>query len=161
MRLYLVRHGQAKAKEEDAQRHLTGAGIEEVHQMARFAKRLGVSAEQVWHSGKARAKQTAEILAAEIGGSPEVLEQAGMKPNDGTKSVAKAIAASEREGLMIVGHLPHLGRLAGRLIVGDADVSVAALPTGGMVCLEGEAGRWRVRWAVNPEVVVTGLTKGA
>jgi len=55
---------------------------------------------------------------------------------------------------MLVGHLPHLSRLASRLICGDEERKVVSFQMGGVVCLERDAeGNWSVRWALTPELV--------
>ena len=63
MRLYLVQHGQAKSEELDPQRGLTEQGVQDVERLAAFLKPLSLAVQVVWHSGKTRAAQTAEILA--------------------------------------------------------------------------------------------------
>jgi phosphohistidine phosphatase len=56
---------------------------------------------------------------------------------------------------MIVGHLPFLSRLASTLLIGDETVALVAFRNGGVVCLERgeEKGRWRLTWAVVPELL--------
>jgi len=61
LRVYLVRHGKAKSKEEDPERHLTERGAEEVRRVARFLAAAGIQVSKILHSGKTRARQTAEI----------------------------------------------------------------------------------------------------
>ena len=59
------------------------------------------------------------------------------------------------EDTMLVGHLPHLARLAGLLLTGDTDETVVHFQPGTVVCLErGENGDgWIVTWAVRPELL--------
>ena len=66
MDLYLVQHAEAKPKEEDPERSLTDVGSENAERMAAWAARAGVRVEQIRHSGKKRAEETAEILAAAL-----------------------------------------------------------------------------------------------
>jgi phosphohistidine phosphatase len=56
---------------------------------------------------------------------------------------------------MIVGHLPHLARLASLLITGSETLEVAAFQQGGVVCLEHDrAGEsWRIKWMLVPEIL--------
>ena len=62
MKLYLVQHGDALAKDIDADRPLSEKGQSDVKRIASFlAGRMEVS--RVMHSGKTRAQQTAELLA--------------------------------------------------------------------------------------------------
>src|SRR2546426_3471527 len=82
MRLYLVRHGAAKTEAEDPQRGLTDEGRRTVERMAEFLASAEVSVDRIEHSGKFRAKQTAEILAARLWPPEGTKQVAGMAPND-------------------------------------------------------------------------------
>ena len=62
MRVYLVQHGESKSEEEDPQRRLTDKGIGEVQKVANFLRLLKLALDAVWHSGRARAQQTGELL---------------------------------------------------------------------------------------------------
>jgi phosphohistidine phosphatase len=54
---------------------------------------------------------------------------------------------------MLVGHLPHLSRLAALLLAGDPERETVAFRNAGVVCLEGQGGRFAVRWILTPELV--------
>lgn len=153
MELYLVQHGEAKAEKQDPSRPLTERGRADVERVARAAARMGLGISAVYHSGKLRAQQTAEILARELGleGSPYRMD--GLAPNDDVGVAFREIAGLTRP-VVLVGHLPHLGRLTSLLVVGDAFRRIITLRMGGMVCLTGhDDGSWRVRWALPPEAV--------
>lgn len=157
MRLYLVQHGEAKPKQQDPQRHLTEKGLRDVRKAADFIRPLGLSVDAVWHSGKARAARTAEILASVITVSQGALQREGLAPNDPVGVTAKELSSFD-EDLMIVGHMPFLGKLASALVAGDesADESadVVAFQQGGIICLErDEGGAWRLGWMVIPELL--------
>lgn len=62
MFLYLVHHGDAVGPEVDPRRPLSAAGRAEVERIAAQAAGLGARPAVVWHSGKLRAKQTAEAF---------------------------------------------------------------------------------------------------
>jgi len=51
---------------------------------------------------------------------------------------------------MLVGHLPHLQRLAGLLLSGDAEREVIRFRNGGVICLEKTEQGWAICWQVNP-----------
>ena len=81
VRLYLVQHGLAKSADDDPLRPLTEEGADDVSRVARLAtSRLGVQVERIVHSGKTRARGTAEIWAALVGFDSE--EDDGLAPND-------------------------------------------------------------------------------
>ncbi|MGH2376556.1 MAG: hypothetical protein ACRDIC_24240 [bacterium] len=55
---------------------------------------------------------------------------------------------------MLVGHLPHLGRLASLLLVGTAERAVIRFQMGGVVCLaRDDSGAWALEWMLVPELV--------
>ena len=66
MHVYLVQHGEAKSEEEDPQRRLTDKGIGEVQNVAKVLRPLKLAVDAIWHSDKARAQQTEELLAGTV-----------------------------------------------------------------------------------------------
>ena len=152
MRLYLVQHGEAKSKEQDPQRHLTEKGLRDVQKAADFVKALALTADAIWHSGKARAAQTAEILASAIAVSQGVLQREGLAPNDPIAPIATELSSLDEE-VMIVGHMPFLGKLGSGLVAGDESADIIAFRQGGVVCLErNEDNIWRVKWMIIKEL---------
>jgi phosphohistidine phosphatase len=150
MRLYLVQHGDAVPEQVDPQRPLSAAGRREVEAIGRLLASAGVRSTRVVHSGKLRAEQTAELLAMACAPDHGVEASAGLSPNDPVKPVARTIASWHMD-TMLVGHLPFMARLAGRLVTGDEHVDVVAFVPGTVLCLEpGADDRWRVVWMVRP-----------
>lgn len=147
MRLYLVQHGEAKAESEDPDRPLTDRGAADVRRVARNAvERLGVRPGRLVHSGRTRARQTTEIWAELLDARPE--EADGLAPG-GDPSTWVERLQHETGDLLLAGHLPHLARLAGVLLAGDAERPVVTFRPGGLVGLEhGDTG-WSV-WVVLP-----------
>jgi phosphohistidine phosphatase len=108
----------------------------------------------VWHSGKPRARQTAEVLARAFVKGPPVERREGLAPKDSVRPVRDAV---ERFGadLMIVGHLPMLEKLAAALVTGEKSGGVATFRYGGVVCLDNTGGGdWRVAWMIVPDLIV-------
>lgn len=152
MELYLVQHAEAKSEQEDPARPLTDRGRDDAVRVARAAARSGLRVATIFHSGKLRAQQTAEILAAELVPEAGMSRLDGLAPNDDPR-LAQQAALKLHRPVLLVGHLPHLSRLASLLVVGDPSQEVILFRMGGMVCLGREGdGPWRVRWALVPEV---------
>lgn len=63
MKIYLVQHGEAKSEQEDPERGLTEKGIEDLKRAGQFLQKLDLKVNKIFHSGKKRALQTAEILS--------------------------------------------------------------------------------------------------
>ncbi len=155
-----MQHGEARPEQEDPARSLTVQGRAEVERVARAAARLDLGVVQVIHSGKLRARQTAEIVAACLVPPPALKEMHGLGPNDDPRIVAETVAVPSRPRLL-VGHLAHLGRLASLLILGDGDRGVVAFRMGGLACLSHGDDGWRLAWALTPELVGDQSSSGA
>jgi len=150
MKLYLVQHGEAKSEAEDPQRSLTDQGRREVEQVAQAASRLRLHPSKIYHSGKLRAMQTAEILANALRSPVEATP--GLNPNDDVRDWADRVSRV-KEDLLFVGHLPFLEKLASLLITGDESARPVLFQYGAIVCLEQRgSGRWGVRWILTPEM---------
>ncbi len=153
MHVYLVQHGLATSKEEDPARPLTAAARDEVERVARAAAAAGVRPASILHSGKTRAEQTAEIFAEHTKPPDGVHAVEGLDPLDEPQRARERVAQADSP-LMLVGHLPHLGRLAATLLVGTAEREIVAFRNAGVVCLERqEGGSFAVRFILTPELV--------
>ena len=152
MFLYLVQHGKAKNEEEDPARPLSDSGIVEVKKIASFISGLEITVEEVFHSSKLRAKQTAEILADSLTITKGVSEADSLAPLDDPVLWAEKLK-SKTYSIMLVGHLPHLARLSSILLIGDKEKSIIAFKMGGVVCLKkDDAGMWALQWMITPEI---------
>jgi phosphohistidine phosphatase len=153
MELYLVQHGPAKSESEDPQRPLTAEGRHTVERLAKFLAPLGLRIERIEHSGKLRARQTAELLAQVLRPAGGVSEVTGLAPNDDA-GIMMARLAGETANLMLVGHLPHLSRLVSRLLGLSADRPAVQFQMGGLVRLDrSDAGNWVIRWILTPDLL--------
>ncbi|MDW7998884.1 MAG: phosphohistidine phosphatase SixA [Thermodesulfovibrio sp.] len=151
MYLYLVQHAKAKSEEEDPARPLSEEGLKDLKRVSLFISKVNLSIDEIWHSGKLRAKQTAEILAEALK-ITNISEVKGLAPLDAPEVIAEKILKSDKS-IMIVGHLPHLGRLTSLLIVGDKDRKVVTFQMGGIVCLGRDEEIWSLRWCIIPEIL--------
>ena len=153
MKLYLVRHGEALAKEIDPDQSLSEAGRANVERLAAFVGQRGVRAARILHSGKTRARQTAEILAEAMADAGACAARDGLAPNDPTAPIADELAGLQ-DDTVLVGHLPFLGDLAARLVVGSEGVIVAMFRPATMVCLEhGVGSGWYVAWMLRADML--------
>lgn len=153
MKLYLVQHGEAVSKQENPERPLSEQGMRDVQVVAGFLGRAGIKLARVWHSGKRRAGQTAEILAAVAlsGGRAEVIK--GINPNDPVEEFA-ADADVWEEDTLVAGHLPFMSRLVSLLVTGDEDAALVQYQPGSVVCLErDDAEQWVILWMIRPDML--------
>lgn len=150
MKIFLVQHGQAKPEAEDPQRGLSAQGEKEIRQMAEAARKLALSPQRIYHSGKLRAEQTARFLAEALGGLLQKGE--GLDPKDDPRPWADRLHQMQ-ETVMLVGHLPFLEKLASLLISGEESLRPLLFGSGAINCLERkEDGKWAVRFVLTPEM---------
>lgn len=119
--IYLVRHAVAAERgdawPDDDQRPLTPRGIARFTEVVNGLVALGLELDEIFTSPLVRARQTAQLLAAGVGGSPKVKLLAGLSPGHAPAAVVAQmcrVAAGRR--IALVGHESGLGELAGHLI---------------------------------------------
>ena len=154
MYCYLVRHGEAKAETEDPARSLSDRGREEVTRVARHVRTFGLQIAEIRHSDKLRARQTAEILAEQLSPLRGIHEMEGLAPMD-HPSKAQAEIEKSRDPIMLVGHLPHLSRLASALILGDPEQEIVHFKAGAVACLVRDEYVFRLQWILAPDLAKT------
>ena len=153
MKVWLVRHGDAVPDTVDAARPLSSAGRAEVEAVAALLARSGkVRPRTVVHSDKTRARQTAEILAAALGASDGLQQADGLAPEADPAIWAGRLG--DADGVMVVGHMPHMEGLLGQLIGAPDESGLVRLVTATVVCLSREPGQptWSMAWMVTPAV---------
>lgn len=153
MKLYLVQHSEACAKEVNPDRPLTEQGKDDCERLAKFLNQAGIKVERVIHSGKLRAAQTAEYLAKAIAPGIELETSGLINPNDNPKAFDWQSESWDKDSL-IVGHLPFMAKLVSHLVIEDESRPIAAYQPGSIVCLEHtNDGRWLINWMIRPEVL--------
>lgn len=153
MRLYLVQHGDALAKDVDPERGLSPHGREDMGRLAARLAAAEVRVPRILHSGKTRARQSAEILAEQIGMAGGLELGEGLSPLDAAALWAGR-AASAADDMMLVGHQPFMGRLAGRLLSGREEPPPVAFVQGATACLERSPdGVWTLLWMLRPALL--------
>lgn len=149
MDFYLARHGEAVADVIDPSRPLSRAGCEQVERAARRAVEKAARVSVIYHSGILRAGQTAEIFARHLAPGGGLRIMSGLRPNDDPYLAAAelAIAASS---VMLVGHLPHLSRLASLLVHGDADAEKNDFMPATLASYSRDGSLWSLNWTITP-----------
>ncbi len=154
MFLYLVQHADAKKEEEDSYRSLSEKGIQDITRIASYIWQLNLKVLRIFHSSKLRARQTAEILFEYLKPIKGLSEMDGLSPLD-NPDICAARLPDIQDDAILVGHLPHLARLASLLLSGDAEKNIVAFRMAGVVCLKrDDAGVWSLQWMLTPEIVL-------
>jgi phosphohistidine phosphatase len=133
MRLVLVHHADAVGPEVDPQRPLSMDGRFDVERLAAAAAAKGVKPAVIWHSGKLRARQTAEAFWKACNPFADIKAVRGLQPSDGPWLFRDVLMEEERD-LLAVGHMPSLPRILALLTTG-ADDGAASFPLHGLVAL--------------------------
>lgn len=154
MRVYLIQHGKSKSKEEDPSRPLTDEGIRETEAIARFfGEALGLKARYLIHSPKLRVKQTAEIIKKYVPSIENVLETDAVSPLSDPKTISRKLDDLD-EDTIIVGHLPHLSRLASYLLCSDPNREIVQFRYSGIFCIEKKEDKWVIRFFITPDLIL-------
>lgn len=150
MAIYLVQHGVSLPKETDPERGLSQEGKDKVALIAEVAASYKVSVTQIFHSGKKRARETAEIFEAHLKPINGVAGRIGLSPMDDVSEFAKEL--DSEADTMFVGHLPFMERLVSQLTTGSDDFRPFKFQNGGIVCIDRDDadGLYYVKWALMP-----------
>ena len=146
MHLYLVHHGDAVGPDVDTRRPLSAQGQESVARAAADVAARGARPIVVWHSGKLRARQTAEAFWRALNPLAEFSATRDLQPDDPPAWMRDRLRGETRD-ILIAGHFPHLPRLVALLLTAREDRTVE-FPPHGVVALESaDAGEtWREEW---------------
>jgi phosphohistidine phosphatase len=152
MALFLVQHGKSLPKDKDPQQGLSEEGVAETRRIAEVAKGYAVQVERIVHSGKVRARQTAEIYGGALKPGGGVEERSGLNPLDDVAVFAGTIDSTA--DCMFVGHLPFMERLTAYLITGSIEKPVFKFQNSGIVCLEQDPDNrdWVTKWTLMPHI---------
>lgn len=135
--VYLAHHADAVGPEADPQRPLSLGGRMHAEEIARRAKDRGVNPAVIWHSGKLRARQTAEAYWRMCNPLAEFSAIRGLQPTDPPEWIRDRVSGESRD-VILVGHMPNLPRLM-RLLTAD---EAAEFPHHGLVALKESSGKW-------------------
>ncbi len=157
MLLYLIRHGIAADRAaglSDTERPLTPEGQRRMRQNAKGLHRLGVEIDAVWTSPLNRARQTADILAAEFSLTKSIHEEPALQPQaDVARIIDPLRKAPKTARIALIGHEPHLGHLATFLLTG-LKTGALEFRKGGAACIELKSLRRPIRgtlhWLLTP-----------
>ncbi len=151
--LYLVQHAEAEWKEKDPDRPLTKKGLRDIERVSLFVAEREIQVSRILHSGKTRAAQTAEVLGRHVRPSAGIRQVDGLRPKDSPEIIASQLT-DLGDLTALVGHLPHLERLAGLLLCGNASKKPIGFRNAGMVALEAaDNAPWFLAWIVTPDIL--------
>lgn len=164
MELYLLRHGIAVDRgdldyQNDADRPLTAKGRRELHRTAAALRKMKLRFDMVLSSPILRARQTAEIITAELKLNKRLAFSDSLKHGADVKALVAELNRLKPapESILLVGHEPDLGELIALFVTGKSD-SGFSLKKGGLARLEIgnklSAGRCAIlNWVLTPKLL--------
>ena len=148
-RLFLIRHAKAEPAvgQDDYERALTERGRADARRIATALAARNLLPDVLIHSGALRAKQTAEIFAAQWPRRVGLEDELGLYDATQAMLFARARALPDRsESVGVVGHNPGLGEVAMTLAGSGADPELrrmaAKYPTGAVAVIDFDIDCW-------------------
>src|SRR5438093_4140893 len=123
MMLFLVHHADALDPLVDPRRPLSTLGRLAAERVAAQTAARGAQPSVVWHSGKLRARQTAEAFWRSCNALAEFSATRDLQPDDPPEWIRDRLRNEPRD-ILITGHFPHLPRLLA-LLIGKSEGSAA------------------------------------
>ena len=155
MEIYLMQHGPALPKEQDPDEGLSPAGEARIHASGKALKRMGVSFDVILSSPKKRSRQTATIVAEEVGFPPEKIMETekvkAMSPPEETIKALTEYAGNKR--ILIAGHLPSVAEVASFLLT-EGSKATREFERGGCCRIDVEdlpTHSGHLKWYLTPE----------
>jgi phosphohistidine phosphatase len=154
MELYFLRHGiaadQGPAEQGDAGRPLTKVGISKMQAGARGMRRLGLRLDSLLSSPLVRARETAAIVAHELGLELQLADE--LAPGcDMAQLFALLGEHRAAERVMLVGHEPDFSSMIAALTGGQVQMKKGGLARVDIERLEQGAGT--LTWLLAPRII--------
>ena len=151
MRLYLVQHGDSLPKDVDPDRPLSDRGRADIQRLTEWLSSHNVQIAQILHSGKTRAKETAEMLRPLLKFPSHFYEGQGLAPNDSPEAFLRQLRDPEKDTL-IAGHMPFVARTVSQALTGAPDRQLVEFVPGSVVGIERSDGAsWCLFMFARPE----------
>ncbi|MCQ8894016.1 MAG: phosphohistidine phosphatase SixA [Methanolinea sp.] len=161
MDIYIVRHGKAEKRvaegKEDEKRGLTAKGRKEVRKIASWLKESAPLPDWIATSPLVRARETASIIAQEMGKEDSIEEWDELSPGHDPKDLLDRLALHPGDSIgMVVGHEPQLSQFLALLISGNTSPRIV-LAKGAISCIRGtdteNSEPKELKWLVTPDIV--------
>src|SRR6476646_2104284 len=127
MEIWILRHARAERGGPatlDEERALTPAARKSMRSAGRAIARLRPKFGAILTSPLLRARQTAEPVARALGRRKDLIETDALLPDADPKEILREIARRRLSRALVVGHMPHLGRLLGHILTARPDTAI-------------------------------------
>jgi phosphohistidine phosphatase len=137
MELFLLRHGIAVERgdldyQNDAERPLTAEGRRELRQVGVAMRKMKLGIEVILSSPLVRARQTAEIVAAELKLKKKLAFSDALKHGSSVKTLVTEVNGLKpaAETILLVGHEPDMGDIISLLVTGRSAAGLSLKKAG-------------------------------
>jgi len=156
MRLYIVQHGDSLPKDVDPDRPLSDRGRADIERLTEWLSSHDIQIAQILHSGKTRAKQTAEILRPLLKSPSQIYEGQGLAPNDSPEAFLHQLRDPKKDTL-VAGHMPFVARAVSQALTGAPDRQLVEFVPGSVAGIErSEDALWHLFVFLRPEFLRSG-----
>ena len=157
MDLYFLRHANAGTSLtnliQDEKRALDELGIEQSHRMGKAMKALKIELDAIISSPLERAKQTAALVAEELGFGKSLLLENSLRPDAEFEDFRALMRRhAKQKAIMVVGHNPTLSEFLAKLVSDEAADSTIELKKGALAKMEIEKRRPGLQWILTPKI---------
>ncbi|MBA7660614.1 hypothetical protein ES703_68617 [subsurface metagenome] len=126
MEIYLMQHGPYLPKEQDPDEGLSPEGEARIHASGKALKKMGITFDVILSSPKKRSKQTASIVAEEVGFPPDKIVETekvkAMTHPEETLTILADYSGDQR--ILIAGHLPSVAEVASFLLTEGSKATI-------------------------------------
>ena len=150
MKIYLARHGEY---EHSFEGELSRFGEYNITKLRNFLRPLNLPIKKIYQSGVLRAQQTADILATAFSPDVPVEYRQGLNPVDDIQNLLSEINTTP-ENLLVVGHLPFMNKLIGKMVNNEEHQELTLMQPGTMLCLDKiDESKWIIEWMISPQIL--------
>lgn len=155
--VYFIQHGLAIDKAQNPERPLSADGISQTTAIAQHLGRIQHTGQtplpsKIYHSGKLRSRQTAEILAAAlIRPQATIHSHPHLSPNE---DIQLLITTLEDDALY-VGHLPQLNTLCNHLLHIETPTNTIQFKNSHILCITLNENDNQLNWFLTPDIIAT------
>lgn len=151
MRLYLVQHGDAVSKDVDPDRPLSDQGRADILRLSEWLADQNIGLARILHSGKTRARETAEIFRPLLDSAGHLYQGQGLAPNDSPESFLHQLRDPNKDTL-VAGHMPFVARAVSQALTGAPDRHLVDFLPGSIAGIErSEGASWQLFLFMRPD----------
>ncbi len=158
MDIYFLRHASAGESlsdpKQDEKRPLDEVGVRQSQQIGRVLAKLEVQPDVIISSPLVRAKQTAALVATELGFKKTLLLDHSLRPDADFEQFRQLLRKYSRKKTVIVtGHNPTLSEFLSLVISSETTESTIELKKGAIAKVQVKRGQPLLQWIMTPKTV--------